>query len=251
MKNQPLQSRLNHSPASLFVLSTRSTGVVAAVAVGLAVASRPHMAGLSNGSLLLSMGALQCLWLGANLAISFLEAPVKFLAPTPARRGLIDVGRHVFSALNKVEVAFASFDLLGWYLIMRRGIAPAVTMAGSTSLGSSLWQMVPHLAPGLIVYALQSFFFLPMMRSVGLRYIEGKPTESAKVHGVYVLLEVLKVSTLAWEPAEARSHRSAILFEGWTIVYTKLEEYFKPGPEDLGHELWLSREPCQWKYLSV
>ncbi|KAG9325782.1 hypothetical protein KVV02_005706 [Mortierella alpina] len=196
MKNQPLQSRLNHSPASLFVLSTRSTGVVAAVAVGLAAASRPHMAGLSNGGLLLSMGALQCLWLGANLAISFLEAPVKFLAPTPARRGLIDVGRHVFSALNKVEVALASFDLLGWYLIMRRGLFPAVSMSGSSSLASNLWQMGPHLAPGLIVYALQSFFFLPMMRSVGLRYIEGKPTESAKVHGVYVLLEVLKVSTL-------------------------------------------------------
>ncbi|CAO3565157.1 unnamed protein product [Mortierella alpina] len=105
--------------------------------------------------------SITCLWLGANLAISFLEAPVKFLAPTPARRGLIDVGRHVFSALNKVEVGLASFDLLGWYLIMRRGLVPAASMTGSASLASTLWQMGPLLAPGLIVYALQSFFSYP------------------------------------------------------------------------------------------
>lgn len=35
------------------------------------------------------------------------------------------------------------------------------------------------------------------MRSVGARYIDGRPTENAKVHGVYVALEVLKVATLA------------------------------------------------------
>ncbi|KAF9209406.1 hypothetical protein BGZ59_010141 [Podila verticillata] len=33
--------------------------------------------------------------------------------------------------------------------------------------------------------------------------------------------------------------------QGWLIVRTKLEHYFKPG--DIGHELWLSSETCKWK----
>ncbi|KAG0200022.1 hypothetical protein BGX28_006804 [Mortierella sp. GBA30] len=200
MKNQPLHTRLNHSPASLFVLSTRSTGVVAAVAVGLAAATRPHIAGMSHGSLLLSLGALQCAWLGANLAISFLEAPIKFLAPTPTRRGLIDVGRHVFSALNKVEVVFAAFDILGWHLVVQHGIVSSASTAGYASLLGGFepmhWQHFLRLAPGLIVYILQSFLFLPTLRSVGQRYIEGKPIESTKAHGIYVFLETAKIAAL-------------------------------------------------------
>lgn len=121
-----------------------------------------------------------------------MEAPVKFLSPTPARRSLIDVGRHVFSALNKVEVVLSTFDLLGWYLLTQRGLVPG-SSTGFRQLG---WRQWLQFSPGLIVFMLQSFTFLPVMRSVGARYVEGRPTESAKVHGVYVLLEVLKVATL-------------------------------------------------------
>ncbi|CAO3565129.1 unnamed protein product [Mortierella alpina] len=35
--------------------------------------------------------------------------------------------------------------------------------------------------------------------------------------------------------------------EGWRIVRTKQEEYFKPG--DIGHDLWLSSDTCEWKCL--
>ncbi|KAG9063517.1 hypothetical protein KI688_004401 [Linnemannia hyalina] len=192
MKNQQVHSRINHSKGSLFVLSTKSTGVIAAVSVGLAAAAHPYGNRMTGQGLLLSMGALQCCWIGANLAISFLEAPVKFLSPTPARRSLIDVGRHVFSALNKVEVVLATFDLLGWYLLTQRGLVTG-SASGFRQLG---WRQWLRFSPGLIVYLLQSFTFLPVMRSVGARYVEGRPTESAKVHGVYVALEVLKVATL-------------------------------------------------------
>ncbi|KAF9538378.1 hypothetical protein EC957_006871 [Mortierella hygrophila] len=192
MKNQQVHSRINHSKGSLFVLSTKSTGVIAAVSIGLAAAAHPYGNRMTGQGLLLSMGALQCGWIGANLAISFLEAPVKFLSPTPARRSLIDVGRHVFSAINKVEVVLATFDLLGWYLLTQRGLVPG-SVSGLRQLG---WRQWLRLSPGLIVYLMQSFTFLPVMRSVGARYVEGRPTESAKVHGVYVALEVLKVATL-------------------------------------------------------
>ncbi|KAF9437962.1 hypothetical protein BGZ76_010416 [Entomortierella beljakovae] len=201
MKNQ--DSRFVHSRGSLFVLSSKSSGVLAAVAVGLASAAHPYGASLSNGRLLLSIGALQCGWIGATTAISFLEAPVKFLAPSPARRSLIDVGRHVFSAINKVEIFLAAFDLLGWYLVIQRGLVPPFSNSGAWTVQPSKglhrffgWRQLVQLTPGIVVYLLQSFTFLPVMRSLGARFVEGKPIENAKVHGVYVAFEVAKVATL-------------------------------------------------------
>ncbi|KAF8937805.1 hypothetical protein BGZ58_002123 [Dissophora ornata] len=147
------------------------------------------------------MGALQCGWLGANLAISFLEAPIKFLAPTPARRSLIDVGRHVFSAFNKVEVILAAFDLLGWYLLTQRSlVAPLPTSAAPGLLGQLKmgWRQWLRFSPGLIVFVFESFTFLPVMRGVGARFIEGQPVEkNNRAHVVYVALEAIKVATLA------------------------------------------------------
>ncbi|KAF9193196.1 hypothetical protein BGZ49_003312 [Haplosporangium sp. Z 27] len=212
MKRHP--SRFNHSRGSLFVLSTKSTGVLSAVAVGLAVAARPYGSTLSNGRLLLSLGALQCGWVGATLAISYLEAPVKFLAPSPERRSLIDVGRHVFSALNKVEVFLATFDILGWYLVIQRGLVPPfITSSSSSSLSGGVgawtlntstkgisrflgWRQILQLTPGLVVFVFQSFTFLPVMRSLATRFIEGRPVEKSKVHVVYVALETIKVAAL-------------------------------------------------------
>ena len=51
-------------------------------------------------------GAL--LWLGMVLAISFLEAPLKFRAPGVDLRAGLAIGRIVFRALNLVEVGWAA-----------------------------------------------------------------------------------------------------------------------------------------------
>ncbi|KAF9586079.1 hypothetical protein BGW38_009916 [Lunasporangiospora selenospora] len=153
---------------------------------------------MSGQGLLLSMGALRCCWIGANLAISFMEAPVKFLAPLPSRRGLVDVGRHVFSALNKVEVVLATFDLLGWYFLIQRGLVPTASSGGSNASFFSKLQLghLLRMTPGLVVYLCQSFAYLPVMRSIGTEYVEGRSISSAKTHGIYVLFEVIKMSTL-------------------------------------------------------
>ena len=51
--------------------------------------------------------AVTWIWLGMVLAISFLEAPLKFRAPgVDLRTGLV-IGRLVFRALNAVEVVLA------------------------------------------------------------------------------------------------------------------------------------------------
>src|SRR5690242_9625103 len=53
-------------------------------------------------------GGLTCVWLGMVVAISFVEAPLKFRVPgvTPAL-GLA-IGRRVFAAVNGLELALAA-----------------------------------------------------------------------------------------------------------------------------------------------
>ncbi|OBI62986.1 hypothetical protein [Mycobacterium sp. E796] len=51
--------------------------------------------------------AVTFVWLGMVLAISFLEAPLKFRAPDVTLQIGLGIGRLVFRALNTVEVVFA------------------------------------------------------------------------------------------------------------------------------------------------
>ncbi|OOK82815.1 putative transmembrane protein [Mycobacterium kansasii] len=51
--------------------------------------------------------AITFVWLGMVLAISFLEAPLKFRAPNVTLQIGLGIGRLVFRALNTVEVGFA------------------------------------------------------------------------------------------------------------------------------------------------
>jgi hypothetical protein len=53
------------------------------------------------------------LWLGMVLAISFLEAPLKFRAPGVTTQIGLGIGRLVFRALNICEVALAAVALVG------------------------------------------------------------------------------------------------------------------------------------------
>ena len=52
-------------------------------------------------------GAVACVWLGMVLAISFLEAPLKFRAPGVTLALGLGIGRVVFAAFNRVEVVHA------------------------------------------------------------------------------------------------------------------------------------------------
>lgn len=52
--------------------------------------------------------AISFVWLGMVLAISFLEAPLKFRAPGIDLKLGLGIGRIVFRALNLVEVVLAT-----------------------------------------------------------------------------------------------------------------------------------------------
>ncbi|BCI89282.1 hypothetical protein NIIDMKKI_44880 [Mycobacterium kansasii] len=70
--------------------------------------------------------AITFVWLGMVLAISFLEAPLKFRAPNVTLQIGLGIGRLVFRALNTVEVGFALVLL-------------ALVVAGPTP-GASVWR---------------------------------------------------------------------------------------------------------------
>src|SRR6201996_3354919 len=56
--------------------------------------------------------AVTFVWLGMVLAISFLEAPLKFRAPGVSLQIGLGIGRLVFRALNTVEALLAAVVLI-------------------------------------------------------------------------------------------------------------------------------------------
>ncbi|WP_248966001.1 hypothetical protein [Sphaerisporangium perillae] len=68
--------------------------------------------------------AVTFLWLGMVLAISFLEAPLKFRAPGVSPHVGLAIGRLVFRALNRAEAALAAAMLVAVV-----ASAPSVTPA--------------------------------------------------------------------------------------------------------------------------
>ncbi|WP_132432984.1 hypothetical protein [Pseudonocardia endophytica] len=113
------------------------------------------------------------------LAISFLEAPLKFRAPGVTVRLGLGIGRIVFRALNAVELVFAvvTVAVLAW--------APA---------GAPTVLVVATLA----VVAVQLGLVRPVLhrRSDLVLSGEGEPPRS-RAHLVYIGFEVAKVVLLA------------------------------------------------------
>ena len=123
--------------------------------------------------------ALCFVWAGLVLGISFLEAPVKFGVPSVTRRIGLDVGRHVFAALNTVEIGAA---VLGGGLLLMRAPGAVATWALGSVGG---------------VLAVQSLWLLPVLRRQAATIIEGGSVPDANyVHVGYVCLEASKVGAL-------------------------------------------------------
>ncbi len=111
---------------------------------------------------------LAVLWCGFTLAISFMEAVVKFRAPSLTRSVGLDVGRYVFRALNRVEM------ILGSVLFM---------------LGTGM-----RLGMARSILLLQTFWLLPAMNQRAEQYISGHAPPRSRIHLAYVALEVLKLA---------------------------------------------------------
>lgn len=124
------------------------------------------------------LGALCFVWAGMVLGISFLETPVKFTAPSVTLPIGLDVGRHVFGAFNKVEIAWV---LLACALMVffRAGRAVRLPLAGV----------------GIIVLG-QTLWLLPLLDARVGMILNGQTPPSAPYHIVYIVVELLKLAGL-------------------------------------------------------
>lgn len=121
------------------------------------------------------------LWLGMVLAISFLEAPLKFRAPGLDLRVGLAIGRLVFRALNAVEVVLAVVVLAG-LVLGEPGLAGAA--AGGVAVAVLLAQLV-GVRPALTRRSDQV-----------LAGETGTDAPRSHAHVWYVGLEVVKVAAL-------------------------------------------------------
>ncbi len=122
--------------------------------------------------------ALTFVWLGMVLAISFLEAPLKFRAPNVTLQIGLGIGRLVFRALNTVEVGFAL-------------VVAAIVVAGPTPARVAVAIFVAVGALGLQLIAVR-----PRLTRRSDSVLAGADGPRSKAHYVYVGFEVVKVIAL-------------------------------------------------------
>ncbi|OCB38942.1 hypothetical protein A5676_14645 [Mycobacterium malmoense] len=122
--------------------------------------------------------AVTFVWLGMILAISFLEAPLKFRAPNVTLQIGLGIGRLVFRALNTVEVCFAL-------------LVVAIVVAGPAPVGITAAIFV---AAGAL--ALQLIAVRPRLTRRSDSVLAGSDGPRSRAHYVYVGFEVVKVVAL-------------------------------------------------------
>ncbi|WP_300680836.1 hypothetical protein [Nocardioides sp.] len=127
------------------------------------------------------VAATAWLWLGMVLAISFLEAPLKFRAPGVDLPIGLGIGRLVFRALNAVECLFAVV------------VALAVLLGGPTS-GVTLAAVAAIVVLGVQLVGVRPA--LGRRSDAVLAGLTGPETPRSTAHWWYVGLELLKVAAL-------------------------------------------------------
>lgn len=120
-------------------------------------------------------------WLGMVLAISFVEAPLKFRAPGVTLRIGLGIGRLVFRALNVFEYVFAI-------------VISTALFTHETSLSLNVALIV---AVGALLA--QTLLVRPLLSRRSEEVLDGAEGGRRSVaHWVYVALELVKVVALVW-----------------------------------------------------
>ncbi|MFF8594282.1 hypothetical protein ACF061_23075 [Streptomyces sp. NPDC015220] len=122
--------------------------------------------------------AVTFVWLGMVLAISFLEAPLKFRAPGVTIPIGLGIGRLVFRALNLVESVLAVVVIVA----VAAGGAPALVVALTAAVA--------------VLLLAQLVFVRPRLNRRSDRVLAGEEGPRSRGHLVYVALEFAKVAAL-------------------------------------------------------
>ena len=119
-------------------------------------------------------------WLGMVVAISFLEAPLKFRAPGVTVRIGLGIGRLVFRGLNTAEAILATVLLVSAAAAAQRPPA-RVMAAGATAIAVLLVQLA---------------VVRPRLSRRSDRVLAGEDVPRSHAHYAYVGLELVKVTAL-------------------------------------------------------
>ena len=117
-------------------------------------------------------------WLGMVLAISFIEAPVKFRAPGVTLQIGLGIGRLVFRALNVSEL------VLGVVVLVALQFDPPASRVTVTVLVA------------VVVLAVQLLAVRPALTRRSDAVLAGEQGARSRGHYVYVGLEMIKVIAL-------------------------------------------------------
>lgn len=118
------------------------------------------------------------LWLGMVVAISFMEAPLKFRAPNATIPVCLGIGRLVFRALNAAEFVLAA--------------AIAVAFAIERPSAGTVVAFVVAVA---MLFA-QMLAVRPRLSRRADQVLSGLEAPRSRAHYAYVGLEVIKVAAL-------------------------------------------------------
>jgi hypothetical protein len=122
--------------------------------------------------------AATLIWLGMVLAISFLEAPLKFRAKGLELPVGLAIGRIVFRALNIAEVI--------WAVV----IAVCLTIAGPSG------PVLVLAAVTAVLLAVQLLVVRPRLNRRSARVLAGQEAPRSRAHHAYIGLEALKLAAL-------------------------------------------------------
>lgn len=123
--------------------------------------------------------AAALIWLGMVLAISFLEAPLKFRAEGLELRVGLAIGRIVFRALNIVEVVWAV--VIAVCLAIAKPSGPVLVLAAVTA----------------VLLAVQLLLVRPRLNRRSTRVLAGQVAPRSRAHHAYIGLEALKLVIIA------------------------------------------------------
>jgi hypothetical protein len=121
--------------------------------------------------------AVTFVWLGMVLAISFLEAPLKFRAPDVTLRIGLGIGRLVFRALNAIELVFAAVVVIA---LLSRSRDTATVL----------------LLLAVVVLVAQLLVIRPRLTRRSDAVLAGHEGDRSHAHIGYVVLESAKVALL-------------------------------------------------------
>ncbi|KAL1919452.1 uncharacterized protein VTP21DRAFT_2145 [Calcarisporiella thermophila] len=199
------KAAIEHAESKLgrFLLNPNSVGqTLLAATVGTALVGHPVLRTFSTRGLCVYLVAHNMFWAGSNASLVYLESPLKFVTPSMNRTTAIDLGRHVFSALNKAEILFSVLTIDAWLILSHRlsGAPGPSTLAAMLREMPSIpvnWHLV-QLAPAAITLIAQSGYLLPQLMQRARDHVEGRPLKESPVHRIQILSEVVKTASLIY-----------------------------------------------------